>query len=488
MWRINSDGVILRTKPAGDAGDRSEGVIPERHRSGDATGSTAADTGGPVPGGECWICLNVIREGVATEGPQQLLRGCACRGTAGWAHLQCLVDAAKHKPSIWSQCPSCKQRYTGQLLLELSRRRWDDVRAFPMVAPERLDAANTLCLALHGCGLPREAAAIVESSLTACEAELGPDHLETLTALNNLAQAYQACGDSCRATGLAERAVAGYRRHLGDQNMNTLQALNNLGGLYMTRGKLDAATPLLEESLAGFRRVLGEGHRCTINCLHNLAGLHAEKGEFDQSIELLKLALKGSARTLGEEHPQTKTTARSLRKLEKARGYSMRVQRPAQIEFSEAVLELRQRVMWPDRPLSYSAVDGDDTEAQHYGIYARLTTSSVLWGETIEEKLVSVVSVWLCADGTEAQFRKFCTSTELQRKGLGVELLGFALASLRRGQPPIQRVWCNARVEQIGFYGKHFGLREIADSRFEKGGREYVLMERRYTAGSDDGT
>ena len=165
----------------------------------------------------------------------------------------------------------------------------------------------------------------------------------------------------------------------------------------------------------------------------------------------------------------------------------IRVRPPERVEFSEAVLELRQRVMWPDRPLTYSAVEGDETEAQHYGIYARATTNGVGLGEVIEEKLVSVVSVWLSADGIDAQFRKFCTSNELQRKGLGVELLSFALASLRKGQPPIQRVWCNARVEQMGFYSKHFGLQEITNSRFEKGGREYVLMERCYTPGNDDG-
>ena len=47
----------------------------------------------------------------------------------------------------------------------------------------------------------------------------------------------------------------------------------------------------------------------------------------------------------------------------------------------------------------------------------------------------------------------------------------------------MRRVWCNARVEQIGFYSKHFELVEMPGSRFEKGGREYVLMERLW----DDG-
>ena len=61
------------------------------------------------------------------------------------------------------------------------------------VARARLEAANTLCIALHGCGEPGQAAAVVESTLTACEAELGQDHPQTLTALNNVAQAYWYC-------------------------------------------------------------------------------------------------------------------------------------------------------------------------------------------------------------------------------------------------------------------------------------------------------
>jgi hypothetical protein len=123
--------------------------------------------------------------------------------------------------------------------------------------------------------------------------------------------------------------------------------------------------------------------------------------------------------TLGEEHPQTKATASSLAQLEAAHKAPLRVRRPERVDFSQAVLELRQRVMWPDEPLSYSAVAGDETEARHFGVYAEMNMRGLLWGQWSDTSLASVVSVWLSADGSEAQFRKFCTATELQRKGIG---------------------------------------------------------------------
>jgi hypothetical protein len=267
----SGDGVILRHSKTGNTAQLRAAAQAEPQPAEQAE-----------PGRECWICF--------TEGDESapLVRGCACRGSAGWVHVKCVVTAAKHTPAMWSVCPSCKQRYTGKLLLELAQLRWAEVRDMHPVAPARLEAANTLCIALHGCGEPGQAAAVVESTLTACEAELGQDHPQTLTALNNVAQACQASGDLVKATGLAERAVAGYRRTLGSDNQNTLQAINNLGGLHVVKGSLDEAAPLLEEALVGFRKVLGEGHKCTINAVHNLAGLRAERGDFDGAIELLR--------------------------------------------------------------------------------------------------------------------------------------------------------------------------------------------------------
>ena len=67
----------------------------------------------------CYICLG--------EGPDEkgnpLVRDCSCRGSAGWAHLQCLFDYAEQQSvggrkrdsgkliKAWTACPNCHQRY-----------------------------------------------------------------------------------------------------------------------------------------------------------------------------------------------------------------------------------------------------------------------------------------------------------------------------------------------------------------------------------------
>eukprot|EP01052_Picozoa_sp_SAG31_P027057 SAG31_NODE_2502_length_5594_cov_3.175796_1_plen_410_part_00 len=145
---------------------------------------------------------------------------------------------------------------------------------------------------------------------------------------------------------------------------------------------------------------------------------------------------------------------------------------PALIPWSEEVLQLRQRVMWPDHPIEYSRVDGDeDPHTQHFGIR--------IWmrGDNANAKIVSVLSVWKSKGQSgilEAQFRKFCTEAAWQGIGLGSRLLQDALAILK--EQGVRRVWCNARVEHTNFYGSH-GLRVIEGSEFDKGGLGYVMME-----------
>ena len=98
--------------------------------------------------------------------------------------------------------------------------------------------------------------------------------------------------------------------------------------------------------------------------------------------------------------------------------------------------------------------------------------------------LVAVVSCWVGHPGDgqaaslpgEAQFRKFCVRASLQKRGVGCALLGHALREL--AEAGVRRVWCNARAEQAGFYARHFGLRVIAGSEFERDGRPYVLVDK----------
>merc|ERR1712216_301784 len=68
----------------------------------------------------CWICLEHIGE---------LLRGCACRGTAGYVHVACMVEANRHRKIAHDQCPTCEQRFAGALSMALAEARVRDNRA-----------------------------------------------------------------------------------------------------------------------------------------------------------------------------------------------------------------------------------------------------------------------------------------------------------------------------------------------------------------------
>ena len=103
---------------------------------------------------ECWVCLEVADSGRAATAPT----GCACRGSAGRAHLSCLIAAARHKPdpearhTAWIGCPTCKQQYTGPMYVGLARARWAPLRDGPEGSADWLDALGHLAVSLHVSG------------------------------------------------------------------------------------------------------------------------------------------------------------------------------------------------------------------------------------------------------------------------------------------------------------------------------------------------
>lgn len=115
--------------------------------------------------------------------------------------------------------------------------------------------------------------------------------------------------------------------------------------------------------------------------------------------------------------------------------------------------------MWPDRDLDYVKLE-KDSEGIHLGLF-------------INEQLVSIISLFI--DGEKAQFRKFATREEEQGKGYGSQLLIHLLKEAEKY--PIAYIFCNARIERTAYYEK-FGLKKT-EQNFEKGGRKYVIMEKR---------
>ena len=79
----------------------------------------------------CWICLD--ENHCSTEDP--LVRDCSCGGSAGWGHLNCIIQYARQKSKEigegnigdevdWTNpfvhCPNCHQFYSRRLKKDLA--------------------------------------------------------------------------------------------------------------------------------------------------------------------------------------------------------------------------------------------------------------------------------------------------------------------------------------------------------------------------------
>ena len=124
----------------------------------------------------------------------------------------------------------------------------------------------------------------------------------------------------------------------------------------------------------------------------------------------------------------------------------------------DAVLLLRQKVLWPDKDLDFVRTTNDD-RGIHLGIF-------------IEGQWVSCISLFLEANH-HAVFRKFATLPDFQNKGYGSQLLQYSFNYLQ--QLGITTVSCSARVQKQGFYQK-FGMQPNSYP-FLKNGLQYVTME-----------
>ncbi|MTI18241.1 GNAT family N-acetyltransferase [Rhodobacteraceae bacterium RKSG542] len=120
---------------------------------------------------------------------------------------------------------------------------------------------------------------------------------------------------------------------------------------------------------------------------------------------------------------------------------------------AEQTLPLRHKVLWPDKPMDFSRVEGDET-ASHWGLF-------------IDTEIVAVASVFT-ANNT-ARLRKFAIHADYQRQGYGTKIIQFILEALRT--EGVETFWCDAREEAAPFY-ERLGM-TISPQRFFKSGQAY---------------
>ena len=170
----------------------------------------------------CLICLEAS--------PPPIQSGCACRGLAGLAHLDCRVKAAqalvkrKRRNRWWFTCQTCKQVFTGAMSIGLANAWWSQVSDRAEEDPERLAAANDLATSLKRQGQHAEAEEMLREVLAVRKRVLGADHTDALTTASNLATSLSRQGKHAKAEEMQREVLAVRKRVQGADHPDTLAA------------------------------------------------------------------------------------------------------------------------------------------------------------------------------------------------------------------------------------------------------------------------
>jgi hypothetical protein len=245
-------------KPATDA--RPAGV---------ATVATSAAVGrGGSCEGSCIICL---------EGdPRPIQSGCACRGDAGLAHVECRAEDAAHRMKNrgdgagWWECGTCGQRFTGAMQLGLACAWWSTAQRLPEENEQRLWATSNLANAFAQQGKYAEAETLYHDVLAVRRRVLGREHPDTLETAGNLAASLANQGKYAESETLYREVLEVQRRVLGPEHPGMLRTAGNLATTLDARGKHAEAEAMLREVLVVQRRVLGPEHPHTLVTAGNL--------------------------------------------------------------------------------------------------------------------------------------------------------------------------------------------------------------------------
>ena len=238
--------------------------------SADAVAEAIASCAEVTAGKTCYICLEVEDD----EG-HACVRGCACRGEAGFAHLSCLarnaqtvvdgispgavaiiktmfdVDLLMGIYGKWGTCGLCHQDFTENVRLALGWECWNTHSA-----RDESDSFRLMALAVLGRGFlnqsghEQEAVALYET-IVATIRRNWPDNRNEIMQMNaNLAAAYERAERVEESIALKRECLHEAKAMTGPRSELTTVCANNLGCALMAKGSFTEAKTLLKAQLA----------------------------------------------------------------------------------------------------------------------------------------------------------------------------------------------------------------------------------------------
>ena len=275
----------------------------------------AEDTKGQT----CYICTQALH----WKTKEGLVRGCSCRGTAGFAHVSCLAEQAKilvaealenNKDSQWHRwrnCSLCEQNYHGVVMCALGWGCWKTYVGRPETNLAQVNVVNAMKQLGNGLGEAEQH----EEELSVREAELamlrrlGASEEGMLIAKSNLAGTYQALGRDELALSMRRDIYSECLRLYGEESIDTLREANNYSMNLINLRRFKEAKRILRKRIPVARRVLGPEHDLTMSmredlCRATLDGDSAAN-EKREALRTLEDTVGLMRRVLGAQHPET---------------------------------------------------------------------------------------------------------------------------------------------------------------------------------------
>ena len=281
-------------------------------------------------GQTCYICTQALH----WKTKEGLVRMCACRGTAGFAHVSCLAEQAKilmdeaeennlgakayqARWERWHHCSLCEQDYHGVVRCALGWACWKTYLGRPEKDRLRAGAMSKLGSGLSAAKYNEAALSVKEAELATLRRHGGSAH-NLLIVQNNLAGTYKMLGRQESALNIYRDVYSGYARLHGEEHGMTLLAASNYANSLFLLERCEEGKTLLRKALPMARRVLGESDKVTLRMRSNYAAAlytdpSATLDDLHEAVTTLEEVEQIARRVLGGAHPTTRTLEDHLR-------------------------------------------------------------------------------------------------------------------------------------------------------------------------------
>ena len=280
-----------------------------------AAEACADDTKGQT----CYICTQALH----WKTKEGLVRGCSCRGTAGFAHVSCLAEEAKilfaeaednnlsdkvvnERWHRWSYCSLCEQRYHGLVCCALGWACWKTYVGRPEADETRGMAMTQLGNGLLYAKRYEDALSVQEAELSMLR-RLGASEGNVLIVKGNRANTYRYLGQIEKALSMRQEIYARRLKLSGEEHVETIREAICYALNLITSSRFEEAKVLLRRTMPVARRVLGDSHEHRLQMRANYAKViidtAATLDDLREAVTTFEETERITRRVLGGAHP-----------------------------------------------------------------------------------------------------------------------------------------------------------------------------------------